>query len=253
MYVRRDGDRSLVLEAASYAKANATPSRDERNKLVAPSDFYDAALDRMRRFAPGLGLDLKATMAYQGGLMMGTTIAKPLRIRILATLLAGQNLTQKADGRYELKLDDGKTQMAAEADAILPLSLSEFINSWLDRGRPFLLHGRVSAALWLSPSGNDMTSHCFYYYFCQATEEEFDNRINPHFVRKIVATGISIFAPELVEIIQHVLDHESDDMRKQWYDLADRLTASLRYLELFGARRRRALASVHEDEDDGNR
>jgi len=239
-----EGDRSLVLQAAAYAQANATPSRDERDKLVAPSDFYDAGLDRMKRFMPKLGLDLEATMAYQGGFMMGTIICKPIRLRILATLLVGKNLIRMTDGSYGLKLDDGKTKMAAEADAVLTDSLTEFVDAWLDRGRPFLLRGRSSAALWLTPSGMPTTKRAFYYHFRKATAEEFIRPINPHFVRKIASTGVSTFAPELVEIIQHVLDHESDDMRKQWYDLANNLAASQRYLELFGARRRRALDSL---------
>jgi hypothetical protein len=239
-----EGDRTLVVEAASFAKANAVPSRNERPKLVAPSDFYDAGLDRMRRVASRLGADLQATMCYEGGMMMATAIAKPLRTRIASSLLVDENLVRMRDGRYGLKLRDGKTPMAAEADAVLPGSLTEFIDPWLGLGRPFLLRGRSSAALWLMPDGGDMTGPSFYYRFCQATSEEFCLRINPHFVRKIMATGISIFEPQLVEIIQHVLDHTSDDMRKQWYDLADRLAASRRYIELLEARRRRAINST---------
>jgi hypothetical protein len=243
-----EGDRSLVLEAAAYLKANATPSRDERNKLVAPSDFFDAGLDRMRRFASGLASDLNSTMGYQGGLMMTVTIAKPLRRRILVELLVGSNLIRTADGGYVLKLRDGKTRTAAEADAVLPTSLSEFIDRWLYQGRTFLLRGRSSAALWLMPDGTDMTAPAFYHRFCQATGEEFRNAINPHFVRKISATGISVFQPQLVEIIQHVLDHGNDEMRKQYYDLADRLVASRRYLDLLGERRRRAIESLLDGE-----
>jgi len=37
-------------------------------------------------------------------------------------------------------------------------------------------------------------------------------------------------------------------MRKQWYDLADRLSASRRYIELLGARRRRAIEGMRGDE-----
>lgn len=99
------------------------------------------------------------------------------------------------------------------------------------------------------PDGGDMTAGAFYYRFCQATEEEFDVSINPHFVRKIMATGISIFEPGLVEIIQHVLDQTSDEMRKKWYDLADQLSASRRYIDLLGDRRRRALDSLSEGGD----
>jgi hypothetical protein len=71
---------------------------------------------------------------------------------------------------------------------------------------------------------------------------------NPHFVRKIAVTGISVFEPALVEIIQQVLNHSSDDMRKERYDRADRLSASRRYIELLGARRRRTIESLLDGE-----
>ena len=35
------------------------------------------------------------------------------------------------------------------ADAVLPHSRGPFIDNWLSRGRPFLLHGHDHAALWL--------------------------------------------------------------------------------------------------------
>ncbi len=39
-------------------------------------------------------------------------------------------------------------------------------------------------------------------------------------MRKIVATGIAVSEPGLIEFIQHVLDHENDELRKRSYDLA---------------------------------
>jgi hypothetical protein len=98
------------------------------------------------------------------------------------------------------------------------------------------------------PDGSPITPHAFSYRFCRATRDEFRVPINVHFVRNIAATGISVFEPGLVAIIQEVLDHTNDDMRKQWYDLADRLSASRRYIELLGSRRQRAIENVLKGE-----
>jgi hypothetical protein len=151
--------------------------------------------------------------------------------------------------RWSLDLTDWPpSDQQAWARAVRSPASSTPGSRWADH---FLLRDRRSAALWLMPDGTDMTRPAFYYYFCKATNEELSKKINPHFVRKIMATGVSICEPKLVEIIQHVLDHTSDDTRKEWYDLADRLAASRRYIELLEARRRPAIDSMLEEE--GNR
>jgi hypothetical protein len=129
----------------------------------------------------------------------------------------------------------------AEIEAHLPNSLTPFIDVWLLRLRPSLLSGRASRRMWLMTDGTDMPPHMFYERFCRATQDELGKRINPHFVRNIVATSVTVSAPHLVEITQHLLDHTGDRMRKESYDLADKLSASARHIELLEMRRRQAL------------
>jgi len=54
--------------------------------------------------------------------------------------------------------------------------------------------------------------------------------------------------PGLVEITQHLLDHTGDRMRKESYDLAAKLSASARYIELLEQRRREALDKLDDDD-----
>ena len=82
-----------------------------------------------------------------------------------------------------------------------------------------------------------------YDRFCRATKQELGKRINPHLVRDIVATGIAVSMPESVRITPMVLDHRTEQTSRHYYNLADALSASARYVDRLEELRRRALKS----------
>jgi hypothetical protein len=85
-----------------------------------------------------------------------------------------------------------------------------------------------------------------YARFCKAAREELGVRINPHLVRDIVATGIAVEMPEAVAITPAILDHRSDQTARQYYNLADQLSASARYNAKIDSRRRRAFNAARK-------
>src|SRR6185503_11273992 len=87
--------------------------------------------------------------------------------------------------------------------------------------------------------GTDMRPATFYTRFCKATEEELKRRINPHLVRKIVATGVAIAAPEMVRMTSSLLDQKTDQSAA--YNLADQLSSSIKYIGTLDGRRDQAL------------
>lgn len=103
-----------------------------------------------------------------------------------------------------------------------------------------MLNGRKSDALWVTIKGTDMSGETFHSRFCKATEGELNQRINPHAVRKIVATGVAVARPELVKMVGSLLDHSSE-VSAAAYNLASQLSASERYLGLLERRRSQAL------------
>jgi hypothetical protein len=80
-----------------------------------------------------------------------------------------------------------------------------------------------------------------YYRFRQATKEETGKRINLHLCRKIIATGIAISAPEMIELAPGALDHTSRRHTQDAYDLADDLAASRAVNSIVGCRRQEAI------------
>jgi integrase len=239
-----EGVRDLAQELAAYAHSIARPSRDDRHRMVGPSPLYDAGLKRMDSYGPAALTNPSEASKYADGLMMAIAASKALRRRNLAAMEIDKNLTRQADGSYEVRYSKAETKTKEEILAALPGSLTPYIDAWLTSIRRVLLGPRNSAAVWLTINGDDMPASTFYYRFCRATEDELGVRIHPHFVRKIVATGVAVSAPDLVGIVQHLLDHRSDDMRRQAYDLADKLSASRRYIELLEQRRRKALRGL---------
>lgn len=239
-----DGDRTTALALAAAAQSIARPSRDDRRRMVGASVLYGAGLARMQRHALAAGAHPADAAKYGDGLMMAIAVSKALRRRNLVAMAIGSNVVRRADGSFELCYAKSETKTKEEILAALPASLTAYIDDWLLRIRPTLLGARSSVAMWLAADGRDMPAWMFYVRFCRATEEELGVRIYPHLVRKIVATSVAVSAPDLVEIVQHLLDHKGDGMRRQAYDLADKLALSRRYIELLKQRRRQALRTL---------
>ena len=246
-----DGDRSAVQGAVAYAQSLAEPSRDERPKIVGPSELYYAGIARMQRLQEAALMKPRKAVEYAEGLMMGIAASKPLRRRNLTHMVIGSNLRQGADGNFVLHYASSETKTRREIEADLPASLSPFVEAWLNRIRPVLAGCRPSLAMWLNKHGDDMSEGTLYLHFRAATMEELGVDLNPHLVRKIVTTGIAVSAPEAIEIAQHCLDHTSDHMRRQAYDLSNKLSASRRHIDMLEQRRAQALKRLKRRDRSG--
>jgi integrase len=82
-----------------------------------------------------------------------------------------------------------------------------------------------------------MSKGHIHFRYCQATTEELGVRINPHLMRKIVATGVAVSMPEDAKIIPDLLDHADDRTSREHYILAGQLHEGRRHLALLRSRR----------------
>jgi hypothetical protein len=201
---------------------------------VSSSELYEAGIARMDRVVAAKyeKRDVQA-IQYGDGLMMAMLAAKPLRISTVARTDVGAHLVKIA-GRYRWSFDALETKNYERARADLPERLTPYIDRWLDSFRPTLLKGGSS------PARGRMSVVTLYARFCAATLQELGERINPHKVRKIVATSVAVSMPEQAHIIPQLLDHRSDAIAKRHYILADSLSASARYLACLEKRRAEA-------------
>jgi integrase len=223
-------------------KQQARPSRDYTGRICAPSELYDAGLRRMDRYQDKEGVE--DIINFSGGLMISLAAAKALRLRNLTHMPIGVNLISRPDGRYEVRAPAAETKTHRGICAVLPSSLTRYIDAWLYDKRPRLLAGRLSDAMWLDPTGLPLDTNAVYRLFCKATLAELGKHINPHLARRIVATGVAIAAPELINIVPSLLDHSSDKSEADVYNMADRLTASSQMLDILESRRRAAINNL---------
>ncbi len=221
----------LARRVHQNLRRRAKPSRDRRESLVAPSQLYWAGIDRMERHRSMSIKDPSAAIMFSDGLMMAMLAAKPVRRRNFFRTRIGVHLRKSSNGIYEWKFEAHETKTREPICAALPHTLTPYLDFWIETVRPVLLGNRQGHALWLTTTGSNMAIDTGYGRFCRATHEELGVRVNPHMVRSIVATGVAIEMPDAVGITPMLLDHRSDQISRQYYNLADQLSASARYLE----------------------
>jgi len=234
------GDRKYLQKVVRRLKRIATPTRDQTHLMISPSDLFYAGIRRMDRASERALRSVQQAGRYRDGLMMAAIACKALRRRNFAGMMLERNITRNVMDFYEVRFRPSETKVRSPIRAQLSRILTPYFDLWLSTLRPMLLHGRSSDALWVTIVGSDMSGETFHSRFCNATKQELNEHINPHAVRKIVATGVAIARPELVKMVGSLLDHHSEQSAAA-YNLADQLSASKRYLEFLDERRRRAL------------
>jgi hypothetical protein len=220
----------------------AKPSRNQRDRLVPPSDMFYAGIERMVKAGLAAETVVNAAHDYAGGLALSMIVCKALRRRNFSRMLIDRNIQRNAMDAYEVKFQRIETKARRRIQAELSMKLTPFIDRWFEKVRPVLLRGRSSNSMWITKVGTDMSPGTFYSWFCTVTTAEFGFRINPHLTRKIVATGVAIASPELVRMVGSLLDQTSD--QSEAYNLADDLSASDKYLDILDKRRRQALIGI---------
>jgi len=234
------GDRKYLEEVVRKLRRLARPSRNQTHLMISPSDLFYAGIRRMDRVTEQASGSVIQAGRYRDGLMMAAIACKALRRRNFAGMMLERNITRNTMDFYEVRFRPSETKTRSPIQAQLSRALTPYFDLWLTTLRPMLLNGRSSDALWVTIAGADMSGETFHKCFCKATKQELGEQINPHAVRKIVATGVAIARPELVKMVGSLLDHRGEQSVAA-YNLADQLSASKRYLELLDERRRRAL------------
>jgi integrase/recombinase XerD len=231
-------DYMYVGSIVRKLQRDANPSRDQRELLVSPSEMFDAATKKMDRALPKAESEITSASDYENGLIIGVMICKALRRKNFIQIALGKNISRNGMNAYEVRFEAIETKARRRICAELSKRLTPYIDRWIGKVRNVLLRGRSSDAMWISKRGSDMSASAFYQRFCNTTLAELGVRINPHFARKIIATGVAIARPDLVRMVDSLLDHSDQVMA---YNLADQLSASEAYIASLEVRRSLAL------------
>lgn len=227
-------DSSLLREVLSELTAVAEPATDTLPSRIGPSDLYDAGVRRANLYKDAALLHRGAALAFGDGLLMAVWPNKPVRLKTqVGTLLS--NFT-RTGGSWDLDYDPNQTKTAAASEAPLPATLTEQIDHWLLVRKKLLdWNGTTSEYFWLNGFGKPFCKGWFSYRFCRATKEELGERVTPHQVRRIAATGIAVHAPEQSEAIPQVLDN-TERISRRHYVKTGGVPNNLAYLLLRAAR-----------------
>ncbi len=163
----------------------------------------------------------------------------------LAGLVIGQHLV--FDGRaYRLEITAAETKTGRPYIAAVPHELTTYIDRWLQVYRPQLIASAdrrarsVDAHLWLSRSGEPMTSHAIHAQITLRTRQAFGNAVWPHLFRDCAVTELVDCAPEEIRIAPDLLGHAGLQTTRKHYIQAQGMTAHRLMQEVIAARRRAA-------------
>jgi integrase len=236
-------DWSLLAQAYRHLKRTGTPTRDKLARMVPAAALLDLGIELMETWNhPPQRLN-KASR-FRNGLLIGTLVCAPIRLKNLAGLVIGRHLLFDGQGyRIELTAEETKTARPYVAD--LPTELTPYIHRWLNVHRPnlqLIATGQVEAGghVWLDCLGKPMSGRTIQRVFAWWTERAFGKAIRPHLFRDIAVTELVDGAPEEIGIAPDLLGHADLRTTQRHYLQAQGVAAHRRVQEVIAARRRAA-------------
>jgi integrase len=225
----------LLDRAIRHYKRTAKPVGDKESRMQDIRELKELALQLMAQPQRGTA-QMRHANQYRDGLAIAMLTVEPLRIGNFGSLQMDRNIRRLSD-RYTVDVAETKNGDPLMFD--LPLWLTEPIDVYLARFRPYLLARRgrwwtstPESAFWVSSNGTAMTAGQISKRIVHRTQETFGKPVNPHLFRDICATTIAIEDPEHVGMILSILGHRSLKTSEKHYNHAQSWQAGLRYQEI---------------------
>ena len=206
-------DRSLLKLALSRLSVVAQPVRNKSERLMSPVILFQLGTRLMADWQTRSGHDPRLNaMDYRDGLMIAFLALCPIRLKNLAAITIGKQLTFDA-GRPRLSFaaDEMKGHRPLEFD--VPIALREAFAIYIRDIHPQLYAGGVGkdAPLWpsLARKKPRMTEQGIYTRITQVTEKHLGQPVSPHLFRDAAATFITELTPEQAALAGAVLQHRN--------------------------------------------
>lgn len=138
---------------------------------------------------------LADALQFRDGLIIAIEAARARRLRSMAGLEIGTELTRRPDGCWRIDLPPGRVKTRRADSFSLPAHLTPYIDRYLGEVRPFLLRGRNSTAMWIGKVGQDLAQKTYGEMYGLRAHDRFGIRFGPHRNRHAAATAGAIDAP----------------------------------------------------------
>jgi hypothetical protein len=144
-----------------------------------------AKLDAPRRY----GL-----VAFRDGLLIAMFASRGRRLRSMALVRLGQELTQRED-RYRIELQPEQVKTGKYDAFSLPERLTPYIRQYIDAVRPALLRGKIHDAFWVGLDGTQLEAKGIQNMVCSRSKTRFGVAFGPHRFRHAIATTAPLRDP----------------------------------------------------------
>jgi integrase len=238
-----------LTRLVAKARSAVQPIRDDRARLVPAARLVALARSLMNHAeASTLSPRVKA-VAYRDGLMIMILLASALRVSNFAALRLGHSFVQRGH-EWWIMFEGHETKNHRRIELPLPAELTPMIERYLAVWRRVLLprpglHDpgaeSDSGLLWLGRYGGKFGPKKVAKRFGEITLRELGHAMNPHLVRKLVATELAIHDPAHAGIAQPMLTHARYDTTQKVYNLGRSIDAARRVQATMAMLRRTAV------------
>jgi integrase len=212
-------DWSWLLTITKRIAASA-PTKAKKYGQVSSAELYLLGLKLMDEAVVEAGdrsePPKSSAIKYRDGLLIAFLSLTALRRRTAAALRIGKQLI-KSGPMWALAIpaEDVKGRQPLNFD--LSRALSERIDDYLQKYRPFIPCANNHAGLWPSNKGCLMTANAIYDTVCKRTKQAFGYSVNPHRFRQAAGTLWSIEDPGSVRGVKDLLGHASFETTEAHY------------------------------------
>jgi hypothetical protein len=186
---------------------------------------------------------LADALQFRDGLIIAIEAARARRLRSMAGLQVGTELTRRPDGCWRIDLPPARVKTRRADSFSLPAALTPYIDLYLGEVRPFLLRGRESTAMWIGKVGQDLSQKTYGEMYGLRARKRFKVRFGPHRTRYAAATASAIDAPHDPTLAARMLGITSDVVRNH-YQRAGQAGAAKRFNTLLEQLQAEAIARM---------
>jgi integrase/recombinase XerD len=219
-YLCPKGEWQWLLAISTRIKARAK-AKPQLHHLVTSERLYSLGIALMDgALASGKPrTSWRVQTAYRDGLAIALAAAIAPRRRTLAALQIGQQLKKDGDLWFlDIPARDVKTKRPLD----YPISpeLSQRIDIYVNKVRPFIAGANTHDYLWASARGRPMQGGVIYNSVRRRTRKALGFPINLHGFRRAAATFWSVQDPENVRGVKDLLGHADFATTERYYIMA---------------------------------
>lgn len=220
-----NADPTYLTGLARRLTRSAVPSRSKHSRLVHPADILVAVEPLLHELrANHARYDRKQLTTLRNALILAVMTFLPVRLQNHANMKLGINLIRNRD-HYDVFFSAQETKTKRPFTGILPSSLTNTLDIYLDEVRPRLLADQKTDGVWASYRYGRLSSQTIYTSTKALTAELLGIAINPHLLRDTAATWFAVEDPKAVRASAAILGHTSLRTTQKHYNQAQMLEA----------------------------